>query len=111
METELSSERLLDACAKLRSARIAGWLLFDPSHRFVGILRRPNLHHMFRANHHREWWEQFARHLREQGIEANATERAVRGESRTHKLGGIFRATQRGPATHMRERVELSRET
>jgi hypothetical protein len=54
----------------------------------------------------REWRQEFARHLREQGIEANATERAVRGEDRTHKPDGIFRAAQRGASTHLRERAE-----
>lgn len=53
----------------------------------------------------REWRAQFARHLREQGIEANATERAVRGESRTHKTDGIYRATRRGVSTHTYDRV------
>jgi hypothetical protein len=54
----------------------------------------------------REWRAEFARHLREQGIEANATERAVRGESRTRKRDVIYRASLRGASTHMRERVE-----
>ena len=52
------------------------------------------------------WWRQeFARHLRDQGIAANATERAVRGESRIHKKDGIYRAMQRGESTHIRERI------
>lgn len=54
----------------------------------------------------REWRREFARHLREQGIEANATERAVRGENRVNKIDGIFRAERRGASTHMRTRVE-----
>jgi predicted transcriptional regulator len=54
----------------------------------------------------REWRSEFARHLRDLGVPANATERAVRGETRTHKLDGIYRATLRGDSTHMRERVE-----
>ena len=54
----------------------------------------------------REWRREFARHLREQGIEANATERAVRGEIRVNKNDGIFRAERRGASTHMRTRVE-----
>jgi len=54
----------------------------------------------------REWRREFARHLREQGIEANATERAVRGENRVNKNDGIFRAERRGASTHMRTRVE-----
>src|SRR6185437_2265757 len=48
----------------------------------------------------REWRSQFARHLREQGIEANATERAVRGETRMQKPDGIYRATLRGESTY-----------
>ena len=54
----------------------------------------------------RNWRHKFARHLREQGIEANATERAVRGETRTHRLDGIYRATLRGDSTHTRDRTE-----
>lgn len=54
----------------------------------------------------RDWRQQFARHLRDQGIAANATERPVRGESRTYKLDGIYRATRRGDSTHSRARVE-----
>jgi hypothetical protein len=54
----------------------------------------------------REWRREFARHLRDQGIPANATERAVRGEIRTHKIDGIYRATLRGDSTHMRARTE-----
>lgn len=47
----------------------------------------------------REWRHEFARHLRQQGIAANATERAVRGETRTPKIDGIFRAERRGAST------------
>ena len=54
----------------------------------------------------REWRREFARHLRDQGIAANATERAVRGETRTHKTDGIYRATKRGDSTHTRTRIE-----
>ena len=54
----------------------------------------------------REWRREFARHLRDQGIAANATERAVRGENRTHKSDGIYRATVRGDSTHMHARIK-----
>lgn len=54
----------------------------------------------------REWRAEFARHLRERGIPANATERAVRGETRTHKRDGIYRAALRGDSTHFRARSE-----
>jgi hypothetical protein len=54
----------------------------------------------------RDWRATFARHLRENGIEANATERAVRGESRTNKWDGIYRVTRRGASAHTRDRME-----
>lgn len=54
----------------------------------------------------RRWRREFARHLRDQSIPANATERAVRGENQTHKKDGIYRATQRGDSAHTRARTE-----
>jgi hypothetical protein len=53
----------------------------------------------------REWRRDFAAHLRELGVEANATERAVRGVSKPHKTDGIYRAAKRGASTHYGERV------
>lgn len=53
----------------------------------------------------REWRREFARHLRDQGIAANATERAVRGATQIHKKDGIYRATLRGESTHTRSRA------
>src|SRR5437879_8525525 len=44
----------------------------------------------------REWRREFARHLRELGVAANATERAVRGNAHAPKVDGIYRAEQRG---------------
>ena len=54
----------------------------------------------------REWRSKFAGCLRAQGIAANATERAVRGETRTRKTDGIYRAALRGDSTYVRARVE-----
>jgi hypothetical protein len=54
----------------------------------------------------RDWRRQFAHHLRTQGIAANATERAVRGENRTPLLDGIYRAARRRISIRMRQRVE-----
>lgn len=54
----------------------------------------------------RNWRAEFARHLRVLGVAANATERAVRGETQTPKLDGIYRAMRRGESSHMRNRVE-----
>jgi hypothetical protein len=54
----------------------------------------------------REWRRQFASQLRAQGIAANATERAVRGVTKSQKLDGIYRAMRAGRSTHMRARAE-----
>ena len=54
----------------------------------------------------REWRQEFARHLREQGIGANATERAVRGQTQASKTDGIYRTSQRRESTYWRERAE-----
>ena len=54
----------------------------------------------------RAWRHEFARYLRQQGIAANATERAVRGETRTHKADSVYRAMLRGDSTQVRKRAE-----
>jgi hypothetical protein len=64
----------------------------------------------------REWRKEFARHLREHGVAANATTRAARGATRPNKLDGIHRAALRGASTHLRSRTgavagELARGT
>jgi hypothetical protein len=56
----------------------------------------------------REWRREFARHLRVLGIAANATERAVRGQSQKPRLDGVYRAEQRGESRHNRERSEMN---
>jgi hypothetical protein len=48
----------------------------------------------------RHWREQFAMHLQDLGVAANATERAVRGEPPAPKKDGIYRAAQRGLSTY-----------
>jgi hypothetical protein len=54
----------------------------------------------------RHWRREFARQLRAQGVEANATDRSVRGQCRMPKLDAIFRAAQRGESSHMVSRVQ-----
>jgi hypothetical protein len=54
----------------------------------------------------RHWRSEFARNLRLLGVEANATERAVRGETRTAKKDGIYRASLRGDSTYVRAQAE-----
>ena len=54
----------------------------------------------------RYWRSEFARNLRMLGVEANATERAVRGECRKSKKDGIYRANLRGDSTYDRVHTE-----
>ena len=56
----------------------------------------------------RHWRSQFARHLRGLGVAANATERAVRGESRSAPKDGIYRATLRSDSTYLRAMAEVA---
>jgi hypothetical protein len=53
----------------------------------------------------REWRREFARQLRAEGVAANATERAVRGETRKSLHDGIYRAALRGESRHVQRRV------
>jgi hypothetical protein len=53
----------------------------------------------------RSWRQEFARHLRTLGVPANATERAVRGNTHSPKLDGIYRAEQRGESQRTHDRV------
>ena len=52
----------------------------------------------------RAWRQQFASNLRELGVAANATERAVRGETKTHRSDGAWRTTNREGSTLIQER-------
>lgn len=56
----------------------------------------------------RHWRAEFARHLRLLGVAANATERAVRGESQKPKKDGIYRASLRGDSTYIRAQAEAA---
>ena len=53
----------------------------------------------------RDWREDFARLMREQGIAANATPRAVRGENKKKPREKIFKAQRYRGSTAMRDRV------
>jgi hypothetical protein len=54
----------------------------------------------------RHWRSAFARNLRLLGVEANATERAVRGETRKAQKDGIYRASLRRDSTYIRAQAE-----
>lgn len=64
--------------------------------------RRLNL----KKAHLRQWRAEFAQHLRAVGVAANATTRFVRGETKSRKSDGIYRAARRGHSTHYRERMD-----
>jgi hypothetical protein len=94
---------------------------FGGKHRYAMVLHtdepHPHVHVVVKAvseagvrlNISREtlqhWRREFARQLRARGVEANATERRVRGQSRVPKLDSIFRAARRGESSHMAKRV------
>ena len=54
----------------------------------------------------REWRQDFARMMRDQGIAANATPRAVRGHSKGSERDCRYRTRRRGTSYALRERVE-----
>jgi hypothetical protein len=95
---------------------------FALQHRYVFVLHtdksHPHVHAVVKAVNKqiirlniyyatlRAWRAEFARHLRAEGIEANATERAVRGQTVKAQKDGIYRVTRRGASTLQRRRVE-----
>jgi hypothetical protein len=54
----------------------------------------------------RHWRSEFTRNLRLLGVEANATERAVRGQGMKAKKDGIYRASLRRDSTYVRAQAE-----
>ena len=58
----------------------------------------------------RRWREQFARHLRQHEIEANATPAQIRGRLSDFQKDGIFRASQRGESSFEWERERRATE-
>lgn len=95
---------------------------FALQHRYAFVLHtdepHPHVHLMLKAVSEqgirlnikkatlRHWRSEFARYLRLLGVAANATERAVRGQTRTAKRDGIYRASLRGDSTYMRTQAE-----
>jgi hypothetical protein len=55
----------------------------------------------------REWRHEFARHLREHGVAANATDRLIRGATKSRKTDSIHRAMLRGDSSHFRDRIAI----
>jgi hypothetical protein len=94
---------------------------FGAKHRYVMVLHtdepHPHVHMVVKAMGYdgtrlnirkatlREWRRQFAQHLRDHGVAANATERAARGVTNPQKQDGIYRAERRRDSTHWRQRT------
>ena len=94
---------------------------FALQHRYAMVLhtdqQHPHVHMVVKAESEegqrlhidkamlRTWREDFARLMREQGIAANATPRAVRGRNKGKRRDAIFRAQHRGASNVVRERV------
>lgn len=97
---------------------------FAPGHRYALVLHtdepHPHVHVVVKAVNEagvrldirkatlRRWRAQFARQLRAHGVEANATDRHVRGQSRAPKRDPVFRAARRGDSSHMTARVDTA---
>lgn len=95
----------------LRAARTFARETFGAEHRYAMVLHtdepHPHVHMVVKADSEegvrlnirkatlREWRREFARHLRAQGISANATDKSVRGSTRPKLSDGMYRALQR----------------
>jgi hypothetical protein len=54
----------------------------------------------------REWRQDFAQMMRDQGIAANATSRAARGQTKKASRDAVYRTRQRDSSYAVRERVD-----
>ena len=105
----------------LAAARVFAREKFGAQHRYAMVLHtdqaHPHVHLVVKAEGDhgkrlyidkpmlREWREDFARMMREQGIAANATPRVIRGRNKGKKHEGIFRAHRHGDSYAFREKV------
>jgi hypothetical protein len=105
----------------LAAARKFAHEKFALQHRYAFVLhtdqKHPHVHMVVKAEGEhgrrlhvdkemlREWREDFARMMREQGIAANATSRAVRGQNKTAAKDPIYRAQRRGASRALREQA------
>jgi len=115
MPAPTPSEKVLAAARKFAKEK------FALQHRYVMALhtdqQHPHVHLVVKAESElgrrlhidklllREWREDFARMMREQGIEANATSRVVRGRNKSQPRDAQYRAQQHGKSTAYRKRV------
>jgi hypothetical protein len=96
---------------------------FGAQHRYVMALhthqQHPHVHLVVKAEREngrgrlhidkamlREWRQDFARMMREQGIPANATPRSVRGRTKRTTRDAFYRTRQRGQSYALREKLD-----
>ena len=96
---------------------------FGAQHRYVIALhthqQHPHVHLVVKAEREngrgrlridkamlREWREDFAQMMREQGINANATPRSVRGQTKRATKDTLYRTRQRGQSYALREKLD-----
>ncbi len=117
----LSMPKSTPASAVLAASRTFAREQFALKHRYAMVLHtdqpHPHVHLVVKALSEqgnrlhisremlRGWRREFARHLRALGIDANATDRVVRGVSKTRKHDAIHWAAREGRSTHMRTNV------
>jgi len=106
----------------LQAARVFASEEFGLKHRYALVIHtdepHPHVHLVVKAVSERgqrlnispatlrSWRQKFASHLRDLGIAANATDRAVRGKTRTNKSDPMYRAQRRGDSSHVRARIQ-----
>lgn len=95
---------------------------FALKHRYAFVLHtdepHPHVHLLLKATNEqgvrlnikketlRHWRSAFAQNLRELGVPANSTERAVRGQSQKAKKDGVYRASLRGESVYIRDQAK-----
>jgi hypothetical protein len=105
----------------LAAARMFAREKFAVQHRYALVLHtdqaHPHVHMVVKAEGEdgrrlhidkemlREWREDFARMMRDQGIAANATPRVARGRNKGSAKDPIYRAQRRGASTALRDNV------
>ena len=105
----------------LAAARTFARERFGAQHRYAMVLHtdqpHPHVHMVVKAEGEdgrrlhvdkemlREWREDFARMMREQGVAANATPRVARGRNKGSTKDPIYRAQRHGASTALRDTV------
>ena len=107
----------------LAAAKVFAREKFGAKHRYAMVLHthqhHPHVHLVVKAEREdgkgrlhinktmlREWRQDFAQMMRDQGIAANATSRAARGQTKKAFRDAVYRTRQRGDSSAARERVD-----